>query len=333
MDLGTATFTDFSMSEDVTSYIAENIELFNCEIGLLHSHNRMQCFFSGTDLSTLRSEGNDTNCFVSLIVNNEGTYCAAITRKVLRNKEVSVRNLGESYEFFGEGNRQISGAKNETEKKVITDSVVEYFMLDVQRETVQNPFDFLDKRFDEIESRKREAVRVFPATQAPSIKTHSESVEEFFDWPHSGRETSAKAKEALLLEEPSIFGEDEMAEIVDSKMWEPDPSIIHYLACQMITCSLIVNKDIDLKQWIVRHMEKKYNEIFLETGSFDDWKEVIVEFLVNQYSDPDTPPAVLSDTDMYIGKIADALYMELYQYPMNAYIDAYMKVLTRYSYE
>lgn len=41
MDLGDATFTSFSMNEDVASYMAQNIELFDCDTGLIHSHHSM----------------------------------------------------------------------------------------------------------------------------------------------------------------------------------------------------------------------------------------------------------------------------------------------------
>lgn len=42
MDLGNATFTEFKMSEDVTAYIAENMDtLWECETGLVHSHHSM----------------------------------------------------------------------------------------------------------------------------------------------------------------------------------------------------------------------------------------------------------------------------------------------------
>ena len=36
MDLGTSGWTEFKMSEDVAAYMAENIELFDCETGLVH---------------------------------------------------------------------------------------------------------------------------------------------------------------------------------------------------------------------------------------------------------------------------------------------------------
>ena len=41
MDLGTSGWTEFQISADVAKYIAENIELFNCETGLIHSHHTM----------------------------------------------------------------------------------------------------------------------------------------------------------------------------------------------------------------------------------------------------------------------------------------------------
>lgn len=36
MDLGNATFTEFKMSEDVAAYMSENIELFDCDLQLVH---------------------------------------------------------------------------------------------------------------------------------------------------------------------------------------------------------------------------------------------------------------------------------------------------------
>ena len=36
MDLGNTTFTEFKMNEDVAAYMAENIDLFDCELQLVH---------------------------------------------------------------------------------------------------------------------------------------------------------------------------------------------------------------------------------------------------------------------------------------------------------
>jgi hypothetical protein len=36
MDLGSSTFTKFKNDETIASYIADNIELFSCDMGLVH---------------------------------------------------------------------------------------------------------------------------------------------------------------------------------------------------------------------------------------------------------------------------------------------------------
>ena len=41
MDIGSTTYTEFSMSPDVIGYMASNTELLDCKMGLIHSHNNM----------------------------------------------------------------------------------------------------------------------------------------------------------------------------------------------------------------------------------------------------------------------------------------------------
>ncbi len=36
MDLGNAAYTTFNMNEEVTAYMADNIELFECDLALIH---------------------------------------------------------------------------------------------------------------------------------------------------------------------------------------------------------------------------------------------------------------------------------------------------------
>lgn len=351
MDLGTSTYTDFKMDESVAGYIAENIELFGCDMNLIHSHNQMSCFFSGTDTSTLRSEGNDQNCFVSLIVNNAGTYCAAITRKVQEKKTIVTKNYSSTYEFFGEGEKTANVLAGATENTEVENTYIEYFMLDVEIEHVDNPLAYLDTRFDEIQESKKKKATVNPSVTNPPVgkaaNTHSSWVSgksstastsslqtyDVFDDDYSFRDYLNKQRETKEL---TLFSEDEMEEMTDTSKWNPDPTIIHKLVCQMVTCSLIVSDDIDLKQWITRWMNKKYEEIFnSESTQFEEWKEFIVDFMLNQYMIiekciPDI------DYDLLQSKIAGAIHDELYQYcpdNSNPYIKDYMEVLTRYIYE
>lgn len=41
MDIGTAAYTEFDMSPDVISYMTDNPDLLDCQMGLIHSHNNM----------------------------------------------------------------------------------------------------------------------------------------------------------------------------------------------------------------------------------------------------------------------------------------------------
>ena len=68
----------------------------------------MGAFFSGTDLETLRTEGEDTNCFVSLIVDTKGTYVAAITRKGSCKKTITTVSSGS----FGTGRKRMEMSRS-----------------------------------------------------------------------------------------------------------------------------------------------------------------------------------------------------------------------------
>ena len=333
MDLGNATFTQFKMDESVTSYIADNIDLFDCDLGLVHSHHTMSTTFSGTDTGTLREEGNDRNCFVSLIVNHAGTYNAAVTRKLQLTKKVTIETSGISYEFFGEGKKALTGSTSPVEN-TSEETVIQYFMLDVEVEKVENTLAYLDDRFDEIEANKKanQVVKspVVQLSSHPYYNKEEDDDKEFYSWIHSERNKQDKPD----AKEPTLFDEDTMDEMVDFSKWQPDPTVIHYLCYQLLTCSLIVNKDIDLKQWVVKHMKKKYDEIFEgDEEEFDRWADSMVEFIVYHYGYADVPPELTEDFDIYIARVSGAIIRELESYPVNDYIETYIHYLKNRAYE
>lgn len=344
MDLGSSVYTDFNMSEEVANYMAENIELFQADCQLVHSHHQMSTFFSGTDIRTLQEEGNDRNCFVSLIVNNAGTYNAAVTRKVQTKTEIITKSLGTSYEFFGEGAISTDESVSEV-KEVIDKEVIQYFMLDVEVEKVDNPLSYLDDRFDEILKKKDAAKKSsspaqFPLSTSESInkglnfsKAGSDYDEDFYNWIHKNRKEEPK--------ELNLFSDKEMDEMkvpVDTEEigWSPDEEEVRKAACRMITCSLILNTDkFDLKQWIVRHMDKMYQKIFFDNtisgiNSLDQWIDFIVEYTLDTFAIPED---VELDMDEANATVAMALYNELIQYQDSSeFINDYLEVLERYIY-
>lgn len=72
MDKGSKTLTEYSMDGRVTDYFEEEVEedRFEYRIGHIHSHNTMETYFSGTDMSELNDNSEHHNYYLSLIVNN-----------------------------------------------------------------------------------------------------------------------------------------------------------------------------------------------------------------------------------------------------------------------
>ena len=323
MDLGNATYTTFYMNEDVTAYIADNIELFDCDCQLIHSHHSMSSSFSSIDLSTLQDEGNDRNCFVSLIVNHEGTYSAAITRKVTRKTKITKEDLGSSYEFFGEGT-VCSDSVTTPSVENIEDTVIEYFMLDVRRETVDNPLEFLDRRFDEIQQQKKAADR----NESP--------VKYLTPMDSNPEDNSYIIQKPAALQQSFDFPKEHEVEESDSVVWSPDAAIIHHMVCQMVTCAFIINSDIDLKKWIEKNMMDRYESIFkADDDKFEDWGNFIVDFQISHYdyTSSDIPEEIVGDYDLLYSRVASAMYEDLDDYPSNEYIEEYKNILTHYIYE
>lgn len=331
MDLGTAGWTEFKMNEDVAAYMAENIELFDCNIALIHSHHSMGAFFSSQDDKMLQQEGNDTNCFVSLVVDTKGQYVARITRKIQTKSEISIKRLGTSYEFFGDGSKTVKQEEAEPITKVIDKEVIEYFDLDIERHEVPNTLSYLDDRFEEITQNKRKASQESKPFIHPILNTSDNN---FTDWL-SNEEKSEKL--------PFISPKEPLTEEEDSKLddaeldWQPDQNKIHKALCHIITCNFILNTEkFNLRQWIRDYMVKVYNRIFCSENSlfdnpFEEWADFSIQFTLDHFNTEDVPGVLLEDIDMFYSIIAQALMTELEEFKnANKYINSYYSRLEKY---
>lgn len=94
MNKGSKTYTSFNISEpkrDSSGYEDAMIDYFmlhseaitdNWKIGLIHSHNTMSAFFSGTDIDEINTNCKGHDFYLSLIVNNEYQYVAKTAYKI-----------------------------------------------------------------------------------------------------------------------------------------------------------------------------------------------------------------------------------------------------------
>ena len=78
MHKGTSGYTEYELGEAVIEYMMENEESENWKMGHIHSHNTMDVFFSGTDMSELEDNAPNHNFYLSLIVNNFMEFCAKV---------------------------------------------------------------------------------------------------------------------------------------------------------------------------------------------------------------------------------------------------------------
>ena len=101
-------------------------------------------FFSGTDQSTLLQEGSDRNIFVSLIVNNAGTYTAGITRKISAKVTEEV-----CYKIWGDKEICKPIEKYDTQ-------YVEWHNLSIVKEEEETPFPELAERLLKIAETKKQ---------------------------------------------------------------------------------------------------------------------------------------------------------------------------------
>jgi len=92
MDKGSSSFTQFESDERIAEFYQDKRkesgkEIYTWKRGLIHSHNNMSVFFSGTDNDELISEAKDFSQYFSLICNNKLEFCA----KVAQSGEATVK--------------------------------------------------------------------------------------------------------------------------------------------------------------------------------------------------------------------------------------------------
>lgn len=316
MDIGTSAYTEYNEAPDVISYMCEHPELLEEGVfeGLIHSHNNMATFFSGTDTSTLVEEGTNANHFLSLIVNNAGKYTAGITRKVVGEVKAKAHityTKSTYYNSFGNNkvvlaDNTISEADKEETKTV---EYIEWFEAKIDKAEVSNNFGDIDARLSEIKANK---VKTKPITNYSTLKTcnslhgpntindrvaESYTVSTPIKNSIGGSESKDKSKEPKQL---NLFSgsDDDIDEDIDGTslcMYEHfDEDLLNTIATQLLTGSIIVNPEsVELEKW-VETMDEVYEKKFGPLGfdgesnyditcnleRLETWIESLVDFLV-----------------------------------------------------
>ena len=330
MDIGTQAYTEFDMNPDVIAYMCENPELLDCQMGLIHSHNNMSTFFSGTDTATLKEEGRDRNNFVSLIVNNAGTYTAAITRRV-KSKQVKE---SVSYEFFGDGE------KHDTKEYVSSADEIEWFYLKIEKEGENYSFPDMAARLEEIKQAKAERAEKAKKAQTPVYQGgYNPVIANSYGTKAGPANLVKKEADKPKVVQPTLF--DNADDLPFEEGYDIpyghvsfDKVTLKSLVLQLITGSIIISNDnkIDITKWaksIPTLYEKRFGKGKVGMDNFKIWAETYTEYLTWYITDEKLEELGFDETEI-CAICAHDMIEELTKLPENDYIKGYIDALQKY---
>lgn len=327
MDIGTQAYTEFDMNPDVISYMCENPELLDCQMGLIHSHNNMSTFFSGTDTATLKEEGRDRNNFVSLIVNNAGSYTAAITRRI-KSKQVME---SVSYEFFGDGEKQ------DTKEYVSDADEIEWFYLKIENENETFSFPDMAARLEEIKQAKAEKAKkvqtsAYQGGYKPVI-ANSYGTKVGSANPVKKEANKPKVVQSTLFDNVDDLPFDDNYSLPYGQVTF-DKVTLKSLVLQLITGSIIISNDskIDISKWaksMPALYEKRFGKGKEGMDNFEMWADTYAEYLTWCATDEKLEGLGFDETEI-CAICAHDMIEELTKLPENDYIKGYINALQKY---
>lgn len=293
-------------------------------------------FFSGTDLDTLRKEGNDTIHFVSLIVNNAGNYTAAITNKVTNTINSNIKTVVKSF------NNEES-IINSTEEEV--KDIIQYSMLDIEIEK-NDELEELNDRINEIKTNKSSRVNdKFKTFNSPSLdnfsvngsynsyskdKNNQKSLWEDDDWNYNSSREMIDNYREIKKEEKSISKDKQIKEY--DEYFSSLETMSDSMVKKLITCNILVTdkSKIELDKWI-KNIDSVYPKIFKNVKNFEYYAEAYIDCILH-YMFPIDDIEDEDNRGYDISMLCETVIQKLEKLiKNNKYIDAYIDVLTTYT--
>ena len=299
-------------------------------------------FFSGTDTATLKEEGIDRNHFVSLIVNNEGTYTAAITRKVKATKTIT-----ENFSYPTFENEEVADTKTYT----IESEELEWFYLKIEFEKSENSFqEVLKARLEEIKKVKKEKSNQLLSKQPAYTGGYNnwkgdkfqqgtlfpefdeKETQSYTNQVGSANKIVNKSKDELFFDRDYIS--NKISDAVPYDYIEFNKETIKSLVLQLITGSIIIPNasKIDAKKWaqgMVPLYERRFGKGEEGIKLFKVWAEEYIDFLC-WYTEDKSLTEMGFDSEEIAATCAHDIIKELTKLPENIYIKEYIDILEGY---
>jgi len=341
MDIGTSAYTEFNVSPDMATYMVDHPELLEEGIyqGLIHSHNNMATFFSGTDTATLSAEGNDMAHFVSLIVNNAGKYTAGVTRKYK-----CVQTVSEKYTYptwNGEVREGVETFDIEEEK-------LEWFNLDIVFEDATDDFETeMMERIKEIKEAKKKVVTLmYGGRNYPQYGNYGKAItptkevgstfpmdeDKYYGEEGRGWYKANEAKQLPVKQGELPFDQPEEENLdIPYGVVTVDEDIVQSIVRQLVTSSIIISNEsaVDVKKW-ANSMESLYRRRFGSVKEFEYFASNYVDYLINYTYDGDVMAVINNDDSTMAALLAHDVREELEKLPKNPWLSVYIKLMDDY---
>ena len=300
----------------------------------------MSTFFSGTDTATLKEEGIDRNHFVSLIVNNEGTYTAAITRKVKATKTIT-----ENFSYPTFEDEEIADTKTYT----IESEELEWFYLKIEFERSENSFQkVLKARLEEIKKAKTKKSNQLLSKQPAYTGGYGNWKGDKFQQGTLFPELDEKVTQSYTNQVDSTNKIVKNSDIpfdthcISNKISDEIPydyvefnkETIKSLVLQLITGSIIIPNasKIDAKKWaqgMVPLYERRFGKGEEGMKLFKVWAEEYIDFLC-WYTEDKSLTEMGFESEEIAATCAYNIIKELTKLPENVYIKEYIDILEGY---
>ena len=288
--------------------------------------DNIMTFFSGTDTATLKEEGRDRNNFVSLIVNNAGSYTAAITRRI-KSKQVME---SVSYEFFGDGEKQ------DTKEYVSDADEIEWFYLKIEKEGENYSFPDMAARLEEIKQAKAEKAN---KSQTPCPSGYKPVIANSYGTKAGPANLVKKEADKPKVVQTTLF--DNANDLPFEEGYDLpygqvsfDKVTLKSLVLQLITGSIIISNDskIDITKWsksMPALYEKRFGKGEEGMKNFKMWADTYAEYLTWYVTDEKLEELGFDETEI-CAICAHDMIEELTKLPKNDYIKGYIDALQKY---
>lgn len=335
MDIGSGGATDFDMTPEVAKYMVDNPELMDCQMGLIHSHNNMTAFFSGVDLKTLQIKGKDTNNYVSLIVNNEGSYVAAVTRKLKRKriiKQIAVYDLFDTDE------------QKEEKEFEEEDCIIEYFPLKILRSSIYqelnskinklkigNEKSSFQMGYSNYNTNYKAKDSYLPFNQKDTLPYNKTNEYEYNDNKFTPKKES-KVEDST--EGDKVNDSDGAYSDIQYEDIAVETKTLDSLLYQLITGSILISdtSKLDLDKWsnmMLNLYKKRFGDTPEGFKAFNSWADSYIEFLLYGISDNDLIELQFNEEEV-VAIYAYNLIKKLEKLPTNVYIERFIYYLNNY---